>query len=651
MNSIVDILNKYFIIEPAICTDLSDVQLQNSLKGMKGRSAPCMIRVSRLSREEKLRMVENVDISIFKRYTCLVCLKSFVQKKRDGRLRLVRHLREAHEVSSDACQSTSSSALPASSFTDKGPTKDLYSISPNSKSDSDLPLSRTFDDIFRNDTLNPPILLKFAEQDETHKFTEHICKLIWRFNVPALFFGNELFKEGLGELLVTGLPHLPNLILERMVESTNRIEALIASQKYVALSLDYFDYGQVPVQLIMVHFLDSNLAVTKRLISFKAVSDDQSKVKVFKDAITHWKLELKILSVTSTNLGQSELPRMLPKRTVLERLFSLEIPSFNELAKALVEVLFQQDLSSCEIRKGDIVRQEDTNSLRALVSRLKLAVNYVKENATRESYWRNSLELECGWSAKDTDILLWNGAQWTEFCEILARVPQFINPLNDFLLSQHRKDLALKDSEIEALALLLNLTRPLCSWCHDFASDTVQIHNYFIHIKKVRLLLAYMSMCELFDSRVPEASRTFEDFVERLESDKPLYKFLQAAYLLGGCFSPYDDEALTELKRDFVDILSEDAEYLSANPQAEVDSFFAHISSSRKPATLPEEFWRTEKENFPSLFKVARVVLTVRPVTLSLTANTGKYVLNHLRSPRHLSRSEGLLITAMEDDS
>lgn len=630
MTSVVDILNKYFIIEAALPTDLSDVQLQNTLNQSKDQPS---IRVSQLSPAEKLRVAENVDISIFKRYTCLVCLKSFVQKKRDGRMRLLRHLRDNHGISESTTVSKTTKKSPVeSSDLNEGPV---------------LPLTRTFDEIFQDD-ITTPILPMHTDQ-ETHKYVEHICKLVYRFNVAALFFGNELFKDEIGELLGVLLPHLPSLLLEKSVEATDRIEALIAGLEHVALAVDYFDYGQTTVQSIMAYFLDNEHHFTKRLLSFKAVDDDENKIEVFNQAKVHWRLDRKVLSVTTPDLETSRMLGLTQKETALERLFPPNVPSFNELAKNLIETLFQEELSTCEITlKED---EQDRNALRAIVLKLKNAINYVKENATRETSWRNSLKVDCGWSEKDTDILLWNGAQWTEFCDILAKVPQFVKPLNDFLLSQHRPDLAFRNTDIETMGLVLNLTRPLCSWVHEFAGDTIQIHNYLVHLKKLRLLLAYMSMCDLFESRIPHASRVFENFVERVESDRPLFKYLQAAYILSGCFTPYDDVIFDELKQDLVEILSENGNYFSPDPQGEVSSFFTYTSSSRKPEPLPEKFWKVHKNQFPNLFRLATVVLAVRPVTLSLVANTGTYVLNHLRSPRHLSRSEMLLVLAMEDDN
>lgn len=632
MTSIVDIINKYYIIEPAASTDLSDVQLKNTLNHSKDGHVLPSIRVSKLSPEDKIRMAERLDLSIFKRYTCLVCVKSFVQKKRDGRSRLVRHLKDNHGIS---VPTTVAKA-----------TEEISTGSPEFKNDSLPPLTGTFDEIFRDEIMTP--LLPTQTEQNSNKFVEHICKLVCRFNVAALFFGNELFKDGMGDILGARLPHLPSLIIEKGADASDRIEALIAGQKHVALAVNYLDYGQIPVQSIVAYFLGDDHHVTKRLLSFKAVGDDEDKIDVLKRAIAHWKLDLKVLSITTPDLEMRNVPGLVQKKTTLEKLFPLRIPCFNELAKSLIDTLFQEELSTCEMTWDDT---QYKNMLRIIVLKLKNAVNYVKENATRETGWRNSLKVDCGWSARDTDILLWNGAQWTEFCDILARVPQFINPLNEFLLSQHRPDLAFSNRDIEAMGLVLNLIRPLCSWVLEFASDTIQIHNYHIHLKKLRLLLAYMSMCDLFESRVPEASRVFEMFVERVESDKPLFKFLLAAYILSGCFTPYDDTIFDELKEEFVEILSEDPDFLSADPQGEVSSFIAYTSSSRKPEPLPEKFWEVHKEQFPCLFKLATVVLTVRPVTLSLAANTGKYVLNHLRSPRHLSRSEMLLVLAMEDDS
>lgn len=644
MTSVVDILNKYYIIEPALSTDLSDVQLQNTLGQSKNQPSLSSIRVSNLSPAEKLRVAEKVDISIFKRYTCLVCVKSFVQKKRDGRMRLLRHLRDRHGISESTTVLKTAKEIPVESSESKNtlvpPLTDI-------KKSPALPFTRTFDEIFHDDIAAP--ILPMQTDQETHKFVEHICKLIYRFNVAALFFGNELFKDGIGELLGALLPHLPSLLLEKSVEANDRIEALIAGYKHIALAVDYFDYGQTPVQSIMAYFLDDELHFTKRLLSFKAVGDDVNKAEVFNQAVALWRLDGKILSVTTPHLETSTMLGLTREATALERLFPPQVPSFNEMAKDLIETLFREELSTCETTWEE--DEQDRNALRPIVLKLKNAVNYVKENSTRETGWRSSLTVDCGWSAKDTDILLWNGAQWTEFCDILARVPYFVKPLSEFLLSQYRPDLAFTDTDVEAMGLVLNLTRPLCLWVHEFASDTIQIHNYLVHLKKVRLLLAYMSMCDLFESRVPEASRVFEDFVERVESERPLFKFLQAAYILSGCFTPYDDAIFDELRQDFVEILSENGDYLSADPQGEVSSFFTYTSSSRKPEPLPEEFWKVHRNEFPNLFKLATVVLAVRPVTLSLGANTGKYVLNHLRSPRHLSRSEMLLILAMEDDS
>lgn len=654
-----DLLVKHFRIEPATPNDLSNVQLQNSLKFLRvaGETTTlASIPLSDLPRAEKLRLAENVDLSEFKRYTCLICTKVFVQRKRDGRLRLVRHLEITHGI----LVSTKKTQLTDRQFEeDQMQTIESFSGSADLSlvpldPESHFSLDRLFES--QNVSFSFPAR-QFSQEDALDPaFLDYTCKLISRSNIAALFFSNIVFKEELG-MAQSGsfpkAPHLPSVLVEKCLAASNRIKEHIAGKQHVALTVDYFEYGKNQVQAIMVFTLDDSHVICKRLISFKAVTDDQSKTVAFQQALTQWNLELKVLSVTKHSTDSPTLTNRIGNGkatpTFLEQLFPLEVPSFNYVAEKIMEALFHEDLRTSDVSPIG-TSEHEPNLLRTLVLKLKSAINFIKENPYTEKEWINYLQDTYGWLASDTNILLWNGAHWTDFCDVLSRASRFINPMNAFLQSHDKADMVFGDNEIEALGLILNLTLPLCNWVRTFASDTIQLHNYLIHLKKVRLLLAYMSICDLFVTQVPEASRFFEFFVNKIEGDRRLFKFLLLAYLLSGCFSPYEDDIFIEMKQDLEQILSSENDFISPDPLGEVAAFFACISSPRKVEALPEEFWRLRGAKFPNIAKIATAFLIVRPATLSLTTKAGGYVLNHLRSPRHISRSESLLILAMEDD-
>lgn len=667
METFVDLLVSHYAIGPASSTDLSDVQIQNSLPNNDKSSQYLLAKISKLSKQEKLSLAGKVNLAGFKKYTCQTCHKSFVQRKRDGRLRLIRHLQKSHNVKSDI----RSPQMPTAVKNETNPLnteearlqiagdfrKDLVSFEDQLMLPFTPSSLRPLDQLFEGHEVSLN-MANMAEKTSTQELVDKTCRLVAQSNVAALFFSNVMFKElaPFNSGVHIDLPHLPTVLLEKRLAATERILALFSRSESVALTVDYFDYGKLPVQTVMAYTMDDTLKITKLLISFKAVHDKESKIEVLRKAVAHWKIEAKVLCVTSytadhidwdfatckANLAQSSHPK-------LDELIPLRIPSFGKLAEKVIEILFQEELCTGEIIPiGNA--DGNSNALRRLVVKLKQGILFIKADVDRERAWRKSLQEKYGWLATDTDILLWNGAVWTEFCDFLVRASNFVEPMNAFLASEKNPELMLTGDEKEGLGLVLNLTLPLCTWVNEFSTDTIQMHSYLIHLKKIRLLLAYMCMCDLFDAQVPEASKYFEDFVAHVESDKQLFKFLLLAYLLSGGCSLYDDKIFEELKQDLVEILTSDEVYRAPHPAREVDAFFAYISSPRRVEPLPEEFWRVHQEKYPHLFKVAMRVLTVRPTTLSLTTKCGKYVLNHLRTPRHVTRSESLLTLAVEDE-
>lgn len=662
MASNVDLLVSHYSIEPAASSDLSDVQIQNSLP--ENDQLLLLAKISKLSKREKLQLAEKVNLAGFKKYTCVVCAKPFVQRKRDGRSRLIKHLQKSHNVSRDLVstvkvenlggplQNTLNSVKWAeTSETTKTPDFSSYLFSNYSKFPLLLPLTpsslRPLDQLFEGHEVSLNNSENFINGIPTEEFIDKTSSLIAQLNVALLFFNHAMFKELAPLNLTLGqeMPHMPSVMLDKYLAVSEKMQFEFGNVENLALTVDSFDYGKLPVQCVMAYTLDAGMATKKYLVSFKAVSDDVSKKEALGEALSHWKLTNKVLSVTS---GEDKgLTNEIPGN--LRNLIPRHIPSFNGLAKDLIENLFEEDLSTSEILP--IANPDPENGLRNLVLKLKKAINYIKADVNRERRWRSSVQENYGWLATDTDILLWNGAQWTEFCDLLARALKFIVPLNEFFKVENPK-LVITETEKDELGLVLNLILPLCTWVHDFTSDSVQMHSYLIHLKKIRLLLAYMSMCDLFDSQVPGASKLFEEFMENVENDKQLFKFLLCAYLLGGCCILYEDGVFEELRKDLLEIISEENPDMGRlEAEEEVTRYFQLISSKGEIEALPEDFWLLQKGNFPNIFKIATQVLTVRPATLSFATKCGQFVLNHLRSPRHVTRSEMLLILAIAEQT